>query len=373
MRVMHVLNPGPIGGLEQVVEQLAGERARAGRPTAALLTCFAPGEPGNLAAKLRASGVQVERVEVSGRDYLTERRKIAAFAREWQADVIHSHGYRADIVSLGIAQSLGGLAISTAHGFTGGDWRNRAYERLQRWAWRGFHSVVAVSEPLRTALVRSGVPEKKVAVVRNAWNGQEPELGREQARAELGIGGSGRWLGWVGRLSAEKGADLMLRALAGLPPSIGLCIVGDGRERAALEALAQSLGVAERVRFAGLLPDAATYMRAFDLLVLSSRTEGTPMVLLEAMSAQVPVVATRVGGVPDMLREDQAYLAAPEAGSLLAQIQLALSDAAEAARRAAAARERLEQSAGRRPWVEAYENVYRSRAYAAVAEPVAVT
>ena len=368
MRVMHVLHPGPTGGLEQVVEQLAGGRAREGRPTAAVMTCFAAGQATGLETKLRASGVRVKRVEVGGRDYWGERRQIAAFAKSWQAEVIHSHGYRADIVSWGIAQAIGGVSVSTAHGFTGGDLRNRLYERLQQWAWRGVDTVVAVSEPLRARLVNAGVPERKVAVVRNAWSGGEPALNREQAREELGIAGPRCWIGWVGRLSAEKAPELMLRALSGLPASVGLVMVGDGRERASLEALAQSLGIAGRVRFAGLLPDAAQRMKAFDLLVLSSRTEGTPMVLLEAMAAQVPVAATRVGGVPQMLNEREAYLAEPEAESLTFQIQLALSDSTEAQRRASAARRRLEQSAGRTAWMAAYESLYRSGADASCAQ-----
>lgn len=361
MRLMHFLNPGPAGGLERVVEQLAIGRARQGRATAVAMTCFTPNQARGLEAKLRASGVKVVRIAVNPRDYWGERQRLAGFAKVWKADVIHSHGYRADLVSLGLARTIGAVALSTAHGFTGGPWRNRAYENLQRLAWRSFHAVAAVSEPLRSRLIDSGVPASRVTVVRNAWAGEEPEFDRQQARHEFGVPQDGCWIGWVGRLSAEKGPDLMIRALANLPDSAGLVMVGEGRERAALEQLAQSLGVASRVRFAGIMADAGQRMKAFDLLVLSSRTEGTPLVLLEAMAARVPIVATRVGGVPDLVNDREAYLAEPDTASLTKQLRLALADPMEASGRARAARERLEGSPGGASWIEAYERLYRQQ------------
>lgn len=355
---MHVLNPGPTGGLERVVELLASGRARQGQPTAAVLTCFSDGDGLDMEATLGAGGVEVWRMVVGLRDYRGERRRVAELAQEWGAEVLHSHGYRSDLVTLSLTRATGCLTVSTAHGFTGGGWRNRQYERLQSWAWRHFDAVAAVSEPLRRGLLERGVAEGKVTVVRNAWAGEETTIGREEARRQLGISDDGVWLGWVGRLSAEKGPDLMIQALAEVPDA-RLLMVGDGRERASLELLAASLGVSGRVRFAGLVKDSQRLMKAFDRLVISSRTEGTPMVLFEAIAAGVPVVATRVGGIPDVVSEREAYLAEPDAGQLARQIRLALGDGGEAERRAVAAKERLERTANGEAWLENYEQLYR--------------
>ena len=174
------------------------------------------------------------------------------------------------------------------------------FEWLERRAWRGFDVVVAVSGPLRDRLVRSGVPEAVVELCPNAWSGTEP-LDRASARERLRLRPTGRLIGWVGRLSAEKGPDVMVRTLARLPADVGAVMIGDGPERAALAQLASELGVSARIQWAGSVQRAGECTAAFDAFALSSRTEGTPMVLFEAMAARVPIVATAVGGVPDIV------------------------------------------------------------------------
>jgi glycosyltransferase involved in cell wall biosynthesis len=117
-------------------------------------------------------------------------------------------------------------------------------------------------------------------------------------------------VGALGRLHEQKGFDVLIRAVAGLP-GISLVIVGDGPERQALERLAVDLGVADRVSMPGWTDDATSRLRSFDVLALPSRYEGLPLVLLEAMLGGVPVVASAVGGVPDAVRDDESGLLVP--------------------------------------------------------------
>src|SRR5690606_37435435 len=120
----------------------------------------------------------------------------------------------------------------------------------------------------------------------------------------------GTVVGWMGRLSKEKDPVSFVRAFAAMRQAgERACIVGDGPERAATEAAAATLGVSDGIQFTGALPDAGKLLAAFDALVLSSRTEGTPMVILEAAQAGTPVVSTPVGGVPALLRDDGGWLA----------------------------------------------------------------
>ncbi|PYO73016.1 MAG: hypothetical protein DMD64_08725 [Gemmatimonadetes bacterium] len=190
-----------------------------------------------------------------------------------------------------------------------------------------------------------------------------PALDRDAARRTLGIPREDFVVGWVGRLSVEKGPDVLLDALPHLntvPLTISLIGGGTGAEQRALRARADKLGVADRIRWHGVVPDAERVYTAFDVCVLSSRTEGTPVVLFEAMAAGVPIVATAVGGVPDVLSAEEAVLVASEDPvGLAAGIRDVYAHAAAAARRARAARLRLEREFGVGPWLDRYAGIYR--------------
>jgi len=252
--------------------------------------------------------------------------------------------------------------VSTVHGFTGGSRRNRAYEHLQVWALRRIDAVVAVSRPLADLLRSRGVSSDRLHVVPNAWSPLTAPLSRDDARSQLGLGDAIQFA-WLGRLTREKGADVLVRAIPALPPNVRISFIGDGRERSSLVTLASELGVADRIDWHGLIPDAGRLLPAFDGYVLSSRTEGTPIALFEAMAARTPIVATRVGGVPDVVGEADAVLVPSEEPlALAAGMRSIIENPAAANARSAAAARRLEQHFGVVPWLDAYENVYRAAA-----------
>lgn len=336
---------------------LAAGHARRGHEVHVLAILDVGAAPA-LLAELAAEGVTVHAVEVPARSYRFERAECRRIMAEVRPDVVHLHGYRPDVVDAPAARSLGIPVVTTVHGFTGGGWRNRLYETLQVRAFRRFGAVVAVSKPLRELLLRRGVPAPVLRTVVNGWSPARPAVSRAEARAALGIADDAPRAGWVGRLTAEKGADVFLEALA--RTTLSASIVGDGRERAALEARAESLGIAPRARFHGMVADAGRLVRAFDLLVISSRTEGTPVVLFEAMAAGVPVVSTAVGGIPDVVSGAEASLVPSEDPAALAQAMTGVTrDPGAAARRAAAAERVLAERFAAGPWLEAYEQVYR--------------
>ena len=183
-----------------------------------------------------------------------------------------------------VARRLGIPTVTTVHGFTGGDWKNRLYERMQRRAHRKFDAVVVVSRPLMVQLIQDGVPPHRLHLVQNAWQGITPPLERLAARRALGIPARAFHVGWVGRLSVEKGPDVLLDAIGHLRDlPIVVSVLGTGRERGVLLDRARALGLAERIHWHGVVPGAARLFSAFDVFVLSSRTEGTPVVLFEAI------------------------------------------------------------------------------------------
>jgi len=361
VRVLHILAPGAVGGLERVVQILAQGQARAGAEVhvAAVLDRANAGHP--LLDALAAGGVTTHAIVLSGRGYWRERAAILELGGRVRPSVVHTHGYRADVVDAAAARRLGIPTVTTVHGFTGGDWKNRLYERLQRRAYRRFDAVVAVSRPLAEQLMGDDVPPQRVHYVPNAWPETVPPLDRAAARRALGLGQDGFLIGWVGRLSGEKGPDVLLDALVHLTDlPISASVIGGGREQRLLAVRAQRLGVERLVRWHGTVPDAGRWFAAFDVFVLSSRTEGTPMVLFEAMAAGVPIVATRVGGVPDVLSPAEAALIAPDdPAALAAEIRAVHREPAAAGERARRARERLRRDFTLPPWLGRYETIYR--------------
>ena len=360
LTVLHVTAPASVGGLERVVESLACGHQRLGhRVSVAVVVVPGQAEP-SLVATLRAGGVDVRILSIPARGYARERAAIGECCDTLRPDVVHTHGYRSDVIDAGVARRHGIPVVTTAHGFTRGRWINRLYERLQRRAFRRFDAVVAVSRPLAEQLIRGGVARERVHVVPNAWGGSVTFTGRADARRALGLPGTGFQIGWVGRLMPEKGPDVMLGAMALLSDlPVTVVMVGDGPMRLALQEDANRLRVADRCRWPGLVHDAATLFSAFDLFVLSSRTEGTPIVLFEAMAAGLPVVATRVGGVPDVISDAEAVLVpADNPGALAQAVRGVLADPVAAQRRVAAARKRLESKFAVGPWLARYAALY---------------
>ena len=361
LSVLHLLAPGAAGGLESVVRLLAtGLRDRGHTVRVAGVVSRADDDHPYL-AMLRAAGVETESLRIHDRAYLRERRWVVGLCRRHRPDVVHTHGFRSDVVDARAAKRLAIPIITTVHGFTGGGWRVRLYERIQVRAFRQFDAVVAVSSPLAAALAAGGVRRDRIHVVHNAYRPTVPPLERAAARRALAIAEGSFVLGWVGRLSPEKGADVVIDALALLTDvPVQVSFVGDGPERTRLRRRAESLGLRDRIDWHGTIDDAASYFRAFDALVLSSRAEGSPMVIFEAMAANVPIVATRVGGVPEILSPAEAVLVTPgDAASLAVAIRELYSDRSMAAVRAEAARKRLETTFAAAPWIARYETLYR--------------
>ena len=361
MVIMHVVAPAEFGGLERIVHMLGSGLHRLGHEVhvASVSDDATLAEP--FRASLSEAGVHIHQIVVSSRAYARERAAIAALCRRLGPDAVHTHGYRPDVIDAGVVRRCGIPVVTTAHGFTGGAWRNRLYEYLQRRAFRRFDAVVAVSRPLGDRLARAGVRPSRIHTLPNAWRRVVPALDREAARRALGIPREDFVVGWVGRLSGEKGPDVLLDALPhlnGVP--LAVSVIGGGIEEAALRARAVACRIADRVRWHGVVLDAERVFTAFDVCVLSSRTEGTPVVLFEAMAAGVPVVATAVGGVPDVVSAEEAVLVRSEdPAALAAGIRAVYLHPAAAARRARAARFRLERDFGVGPWLDRYVSIYR--------------
>lgn len=360
LRVVQLTAPARFGGLETVVRQLSRSLVERGHAICVVCLLDEGVDPGEhpFVLGLESDGVSVEVVQLPHRAYLRERDVVAEIVRRFSGGVLHTHGYHADLVGAMASRAAGVPRVATAHGFIGGGWKNRLYEALQRRSYRKVATVVAVSDAIAEDLSRDPAVAPAVRLVPNAWSRRPTRLDRACARELLGLDVDVFTVGWIGRVSPEKGPDVMLDALAEpATDSIVLCMVGDGPLRAELEARPTPPGA--RVHWTGAVPDVGNLLAAFDAVVLSSRTEGTPMVLLEAVDAEVPVVATRVGGIPATVGPGEAILVDPEDPAALRRaVSMIAADPAGAAERAERAAARLARESSTADWLDQHEAIY---------------
>ncbi len=366
LRVLQVAAPTPAGGLERVVESLAVGLHRRGHEVIVATLLHSDERDHPFVEALSAAGVPVRMIHVSARDYLRERKEIARLCRDVSPQVVHLHGYRVDLLHRSVVAKQGLPAITTVHGASRmGGVKGAFLEWLQRRNYRRFDGVIAVSADLYDTTVRDGVPEARLHLIRNARSRAEalpPRVARERLSIDHGVA----VVGWVGRLIPVKGADIFLEALARMPePRPTAVLIGYGPEAQRLRKQSEDLGLDTRVHFRPDIHDAARYFKAFDTFVLSSRSEGLPIVILEAMAASTPVVATRVGGVGEAVGRGAGWLVSPEDPEALAcAIAESLRDRARAEAQARLAKERLESEYGLDAFLDSHENVYRALAAA---------
>ncbi|HEY7335583.1 MAG TPA: glycosyltransferase family 4 protein [Bryobacteraceae bacterium] len=225
-------------------------------------------------------------------------------ARRARPDLIQTHAVKSHFLARWARLPRIAPWIAFHHGYTRPAARVVLYNQLDRWSLRAARKVVTMSVPFREELARRGVSRERIEIVHNAiaenW-GAAACGDPEGMRARLGIPPGRPVVLSVGRLSREKDHLTLLEAMRLLPSALDahLIVLGDGPERPRIERSIARLGLRDRVSLTGHQPSAAPYYAIANAAVLSSRSEGSPNALLEAMACGVPVVATNVGGIPE--------------------------------------------------------------------------
>jgi glycosyltransferase involved in cell wall biosynthesis len=353
-------------------EALAAEFARAhDRSRWRLTVAFLKSIGGNpIAAELAATGVEVVDLEARHLRDLGAFRRLRRLLAGHRIELVHAHLAYASIWGSFAAHLAGVPALATLHVLPGEvKWASREGLRrrllvaaLERWAW----AAVAVSSAARAAWVEAGLTPGRVVVVPNGIDVERfgsAGPARARLRSELGWEPGETVVLTVAVLRPGKGIEDLLPALASVRervPGIRLAVAGEGPERPRLEALARELGVAGRVTWLGFRRDIPELLAAADLFALASEVEAFPTVLLEAMAANRPLVATRTGGVVEIVTPGTGRLV--EAGDVaaLASALVELTTAPELARGlAVSARERVEREFSTSAWLGRLDEVYR--------------
>ena len=286
--------------------------------------------------------------------------RLIGIARRFRPDVIHGYLFGPNLLAVLAGRALGVPVVAVAK-------RNvDAFETprqaaVQRFVHRRATHVTAVSEAVAATVAAMGVPRDRITVIPNGVD--LARFGAGGDRAALGAPDGTPVIGSVGCLAARKDYGTLLDALELLDRrgvAYRAVLVGDGPERAALAARIEREGLASRVQLLGERPDVERLLPAMDVFALSSREEGIPNALLEAMAAGRPAVATAVGGTPEVMRAGETgWLVPPGSPEALAgALAEALSNRAEAERRGAAARRYAAERLGIDAMVRAHEAFY---------------
>ncbi len=315
IHVLHVIKGLGRGGAERLLEQ--GER-HVDRDRFRLSYVYFLERKGALAGVLRGLGGEVTLIRARGPlGMALSVGRLARLMRQRRIDLIHAHLPLSAAVARLAGRRAGLPVVYTEHNLQ--ERHHPWSRRANRATWRLQRQVIAVSSAVEESLRRNVGDRVPIRVVRNGVPVEElvrdPEAARS-FRERLGIDPLAPLVGQIAVFRPEKRLDLWLEAAAELRRRVPDCrfvLVGDGPERRALEARATALSLGGAVRFTGLLEDVRPALSALDVLLISSRFEGLPLVLLEAMAAAVPVVATAVGGIPEAVIDGRTGLLVEDA------------------------------------------------------------
>jgi glycosyltransferase involved in cell wall biosynthesis len=328
MNVLLLAHGLPVGGAEVMIAALARWLHR--EAVSVEVGCL--DLVGSLGEALRSEGVPVVCYgRRPGKDLLLPWR-IARHVRRRGIEVVHAHQMTPFVYGM-LAKTITRVPlILTEHGRFHPDVSSPARRRFNRLFASSLDRITAVSQAVRETLVAvEGFAPEAIEVI---YNGIEVERfssvgsGRDEARRQIGVPTGALVVGSVGRLHPDKNHRLLLRAAALLRRQgvdVFVVVVGDGPERASLATLAEDLGVSAHAIFLGERNDVERILPAFDAFALPSKTEGTPVTLLEAMAARVPIVAAAVGGIPEILQDRRdARLVRTEGADAVAELASAL-------------------------------------------------
>jgi glycosyltransferase involved in cell wall biosynthesis len=336
-RILYVVTKPRWGGAQRYVYDLAlAARDRGDKVKAAF------GGEGELGARLEAEGIETVRIPGLGRDVdpagdLRALFALRALISSIKPDIVHLNSSKAGL--------LGALAarlarhrprvVFTVHGWAFNEarpaWQRGVFALMPLITVWCADEVICVSDAARRQAAWMPAATSKFRVIHNGVP-QRALMPKEGARSALAPDApqGALWIGTLAELHPTKGLDILLRALPRIDGGEGahIVLIGEGQARAELEALARSLGIAERVHFCGHVEDAARYLGAFDIFAFPSRSEGLGYAALEAGLAALPVAASRVGGIPEIIVHGVTGLLVPpgDADALAAALEALVTD-----------------------------------------------
>ncbi|WP_370222866.1 glycosyltransferase family 4 protein [Cytobacillus sp.] len=303
MKVLHFISGGETGGSRKHVITLLSQFPKEQVSLAVL-------QEGALSQEAREAGIDVHLFKQSSRYDLSILNKLASFIRENGYDILHTHGPRANLFGIYLKSRVSIKWVTTVHSdpkldFMKGGLKGTVFTRLSLFALNRMDYYFAVSDTFKQNLISLGIPGEKIKTV---YNGIEFTSHKVEplSRESIGLKDNDFVMTMVARLHPIKGHEIVFESIKKLDkPDMKLVLVGDGLIKAELMEKAQSMGVDKQVRFLGFRQDVDSIYAASDLGLLASFSESFPLALLEAANQHIPLVTTDVGGVKELVSEDE--------------------------------------------------------------------
>jgi glycosyltransferase involved in cell wall biosynthesis len=346
VKILHIISSGGMYGAEAVILNMS-RTLNEGSHTS-ILGVFSNSSNPNLQLHEVAvkEGIQSHLIPCEGQIDPTVTASIRKLVALTNADVVHAHGYKADIYSYFALRGSRMPLVSTCHTWYDNNRVVTLYGKADRLVLRNYTAVVAVSDEVKQRLLKAGVRDDKIHLIRNGidlrpFNNVSPSLPNARQGDHPPI------VGLVGRLSIEKGVDIFMHAAAHVVaelPSTKFVVVGEGPDRDKLESLIDTLNLRQSVTMLGRRDDMPSVYASLDIMVSASRQEGLPMAILEGMASSLPIIATPAGDVPVMVRDGQTGVMVPpeNPASLASAIVALLRDPTRRERLGTAARKLIE-------------------------------
>ncbi|MBV8518227.1 MAG: glycosyltransferase [Acidobacteria bacterium] len=370
IRLLWLIDSLTVGGAESLIVPFARQLDPSRYEL--FLCCLATIQGNALEKELRAANIEVLNLGARNLRDLRAFRKLLRFLREQRIDLIHAHLTYASIWAAVASRLTKIPSVATLHVAPPADGRFAIRDRLMRFVTNRWSSrVIAVSDALRRRyLERGGLAPSRIITVHNGIEVDRFARDARESRAllarDLDIPDSARIVATVSVLRPGKGIEVLLDAIPHVVaqvPDACFVIVGDGPMRAAWTAQANALGVERHIRWAGYRNDVAALLAGCELFVLPSLDDAFPTVLMEALAAGVPIVATNVGGIPEIVDANVGRLVpANDADALARAIATLLADRATHARMRGATRPTAGQRFSTRVWIDRLDAVYQEAA-----------
>lgn len=364
LRVLQFITPAGFYGAERWVLALANNLNPEHMVCDLAVTRESSAQDLTVAELYPNSAGDVHYLDMAGRFDFRVVKQLCDVIQKRGIDVIHTHGYKSDILGFLAAKSAGIRCVSTPHGFSGKvGLKLAAFIRIGTWMLRYFDRVAPLSEELVSDMKRFRVPDKKITFIRNGVDLTEIDAALEEFEALVKSSEGDRIIGFIGQMIPRKGIPDLIDVFDQLyqeDNNLKLQLLGDGSQREGLEEKASEQDSAKAIEFLGFRSDRLELLSRFHLFVMTSSLEGVPRCMMEAMAVGVPVVAYDIPGVDRLVKHGETGLLAPhgDKASLASCCRQLLDNPALAATLSGNARQLIDEKYSAARMAQEYEHLY---------------